>query len=404
MLEKQDVIIVSFEPWGTAHQSECSRIAYELGQHNRVLYVNPPLDNRRAKLFAHLPDVAKRLHVVKGLTDEITQVADRIWTLSPGIIVRSLRDVKNPFLFDVLNYYNNKKLAKEIAKAVAKLGFSTLVLLNYGELFRSFYLNRFLPHTLSAYFFGSSQGVYASKKWHGLRLEPLLLAKSDVVLAGSIPLLQAAKQLNKNSFFVGQGFDEYRFSDGASHEVPAFMGQIPKPIVGYIGSLRADRIDFHLIKALAEREPGWSFVLIGPEDEVFATSELHRLPNVFFPGNIDEAFLPACLSAFDVAIDPMPHHVAWKLHYPRKVDEYLIMGKPVVAVRSPASEFFEKYIALAESADEFHDKIGALLEGELTVECERGINFAKEHTWAQVSQNISKVLYDAMYAKLTRAR
>jgi glycosyltransferase involved in cell wall biosynthesis len=59
---------------------------------------------------------------------------------------------------------------------------------------------------------------------------------------------------------------------------------IKKPIIGYIGALYKLRLDLDLIEFIAKSKPEWNIVLIGPEDDSFRQSPLHKLSNVYFLG------------------------------------------------------------------------------------------------------------------------
>jgi glycosyltransferase involved in cell wall biosynthesis len=366
-----------------------------------VLFVNPPIDHRRAKQNPDHPYVARRIRVAEGIEDSVVHVADRVWALYPPVVVRSLRGIQNHWVFDAFNYWNNYLLAKYIQRSCRKLHFDHYILVNAGEIFRSYYLSRLLNAVLFVYYLQNNQIIYAQKRWHGIRLEPKLIAKADLVVVGSLPLSQVAKEINQNTHFVGQGYEGRQFASTRTFTVPPDMENLPRPIIGYFGSLRASRIDYKLLLKIARARPEWTFVLIGPEDEILATSELHILPNVFFPGNKDVSELPLYLNTFDVAIDPMHRDSAHKVHYPRKVDEYLALGKPVVATKSPASAYFADYIHLADRSADFIAKIALALAGEDTDIRKQRIAFAQTHSWEKIGQKILKLIQESLYRKYT---
>ena len=120
---------------------------------------------------------------------------------------------------------------------------------------------------------------------------------------------------------------------------------------------------------------------IGPEDEDFKESKLHSLQNVFFLGAKIPKTLPAYIAAFDVCINPQLISEVTIGNYPRKVDEYLAMGKPVVATKTPAMEIFKQHTYLAESYNDYCTLIQtALSEDNLTLQQQRK-DFASQHTW-----------------------
>ena len=74
----------------------------------------------------------------------------------------------------------------------------------------------------------------------------------------------------------------------------------------------------------------YSIVLVGPEDEDFMKSKLHQIENIFFLGSKSEVELSSYINGFDVAINPQLVNMMTIGNYPRKIDEYLAMGKPIV--------------------------------------------------------------------------
>lgn len=44
MIRNRDIIVVGQQPWDVEIGSNCKNIATEFAKHNRVLYVNSPLD------------------------------------------------------------------------------------------------------------------------------------------------------------------------------------------------------------------------------------------------------------------------------------------------------------------------------------------------------------------------
>jgi teichuronic acid biosynthesis glycosyltransferase TuaH len=122
-------------------------------------------------------------------------------------------------------------------------------------------------------------------------------------------------------------------------------------------------------------------VLVGPEDEAFQNSELHQIENVHFLGSKKMEELPNYLYGFDVALNPQKLNEVTIGNYPRKIDEYLAMGKPTVATKTKAMEVFADYVYLANNKEEYVDLIDrALKENTPEKEIERE-KLARSHTW-----------------------
>lgn len=391
MVTNQDFIIVGQQAWDTEIGSNCKNIAFELSKHNRVLYVNPPLD--RITLFKkrHDEKVIKRKEILRGKKDNLIKVEKNLWNLYPDCILESINWIKSHFLFDFFNKHNNKRYAHSIAKAVKTLGLKDYVLFNDNDIFRSFYLKDILHPKTSIYYSRDYMLGTDYWKYHGVKLEPQLMAKSDVCIANSYYLTNYCKQYNPNSFFVGQGCDLSTFTS-FKHQDLGDLQNLAKSIIGYVGTLASSRLDIPLLEFLAVTEPDWSIVLIGPEDTGFQKSNLHNLKNVHFLGLKEVAILPNYINTIDVCINPQLVNDITVGNYPRKIDEYLALGKPVVAIETEAMQMFKPYAYLANGKKNFVQLIKlALAENSIDKQQER-ITFALSHSW----ENCVKEIYKAM--------
>src|SRR5690606_16301654 len=104
---------------------------------------------------------------------------------------------------------------------------------------------------------------------------------------------------------------------------------------------------------ISTKFPSYSIVLVGPQDKNFAESVLHTLGNVFFLGAKRPEELPDYINSFDVCINPQILNDLTIGNYPRKVDEYLALGKPVVATKTDSMIAFENFVYLAENYEEW---------------------------------------------------
>ena len=189
---------------------------------------------------------------------------------------------------------------------------------------------------------------------HGKRIEPLTIKKADVVVTNSLYYTEYAKKNNKNSYMVGQGCDTSLFDDKKRQIEPAAeLADITKPIIGYVGNIAHIRLDVNLLVYIAQTLQEMQIVLVGPEDQVFKESELHQLSNVHFLGSKPENRLPEFIKGFDICINPQVLNITTIGNYPRKIDEYLAMGKPVLATKTVAMEYFAEHTYLAETKEEY---------------------------------------------------
>lgn len=391
-LINRDIVVVGQQPWDVEIGSNCKDIALEFAKHNRVLYVNSPLD--RITLLRHKADtkVQKRMAVIKGEQPSLVPIQNNLWNLFPDEMIESINWLPSQFLFDIFNKRNNQKLAKSIGKAIQTLGFKDVILFNDNDMFRCFYLPDLLKPAISIYY--SRDFMLAVDYWkkHGTKLEPLLIAKSDIAVANSTYLANYCKQYNANSFYVGQGCDLGLFAQPEAAIIPEDIMPITKPIIGYVGALQSLRLDMAIIGHLAKEQPNWQIVLVGPEDDAFKASSLHQIPNVHFLGSKPPTTLPAYINAFDVCINPQIVNAVTIGNYPRKIDEYLAAGKPTVATQTEAMSIFSDHVYLATSKEDYVTLIAKALADNNEVLAESRKNFATSHTWANSVKDIYKAI------------
>ncbi|WP_345951608.1 glycosyltransferase [Mucilaginibacter sp. PAMB04274] len=392
MIKNRDILVVGQQAWDIEIGSNCKNIALEFSKYNRVLYVNPPLDRITMLRQRHDEKVQKRMAVIRHEQEDLVQLGPNLWNLYPDKLIESINWIKAHWLFDLLNKRNNKLFASAIKKALHVLGFENVIIFNDSDMFRSFYLKELLQPDLSIYYSRDYLLATDYYRHHGKKLEPMLISKSDLCVANSEYLTDYCKKYNPHSYYVGQGCDLTTFTDVDTNVVPADIARIGNPVIGYVGVLFSARLDINILVHIALNNPDWNLVLIGPEDESFINSKLHQLDNVHFLGAKAPAELPAYINAFDVCINPQVLNELTIGNYPRKIDEYLAMGKPVVATKTQAMKVFEKHTYTASTKEEYPALIRkALVEDSPQARINRK-GFAAGHTW---TNNVNEI-YEAI--------
>ena len=391
-LKGRDIIVVGQQPWDISIGSNCKNIALEWSKYNRVLYVNSPLDRISKFRGKADPKITKRVSVVEGKSKGLIPIKENLWNLFPDEMIESINWIKWPFFFEFFNKRNNKLFSSSILKAVEELGFKDFILFNDNDMFRSFYLKSLLKPAISIYY--SRDFMLAVDYWsfHGKKHEPELIADSDICVANSTYLADYCRKYNSNSFYVGQGceLDIFMQTDGLA--IPNDMLPIKGPIIGYVGALQSIRLDISILEYIAATKPEWSVVLVGPEDNEFQASALHQKNNVYFLGSKDPSTLPAYINAFDVCINPQIVNQVTIGNYPRKIDEYLAVGKPVVATKTEAMSIFKDHCYLAETKEDYVRMIAEGLQNNNSdLKAERR-NFASAHTWENSVLEIDKAI------------
>lgn len=391
-MKNKCVIMFGLQSWDIEIGSNFKNIARIISSHNRVLYVNRPLDSiRRVRHFKN-KEVLQRLESIKGNVNAIEEVEKNIWVLNPRVILLSINNLPSGKVYNFLNENNNKKLAEEILYFSDQLSFEDPLLIIDNDFFNGLYLKEYLKPALFIYYlrdFLLSQKYF---KRHGKRAEPLIIKKADAVCTNSLYLKNYAEKYNSESFYVGQGCEVDDFAK-QDQPLPNDMISISGPIVGYCGMLTSKRLDIGLLEYIAINNPNWNLVLVGPSDREFSESKLPELENVFLLGSKHPWELPAYVRHFDVCINPQLINQMTIGNYPRKIDEYLAAGKPVVATNTETMKYFEQVVYLCENKEQYLSQIQkALEEKDDNKKKEERIYYAKSHTWEASVDDMYRVI------------
>ena len=235
---------------------------------------------------------------------------------------------------------------------------------------------------------------------HGPRCEEMLVRQSDIVLANSSYFAEQLRPLNRHTYVLNTGVNLELYDATRHWDKPTDMQNIPSPIVGYTGAIIESRLDSELLYNIARQLPGYSFVFVGPEDKHFQKHLLHNLKNVFFTGRKEVEELPKYIQHFDICINPQILNSITDGNYPLKIDEYLAMGKPIVATSTHTMRsIFAGHTHLAVSTEEWIIALKAAANeaGNPKLENAR-IAFAHTHSWGHSVQTI----YNAITRYVTK--
>jgi teichuronic acid biosynthesis glycosyltransferase TuaH len=378
-IKNRDIVLFSFQPWNSEIAFNFKDMAFELARYNRVLFIDRARDRNSALkwLFSGKPEDGVNRH-------ELESIQDHFWVFHPKVLLESGNWSPNYRLFDYFNRINNKRLATEIKNTIRLLGFKNCLLINDNDFFRGLYLKSLLPIREYIFYirdFLTSQPYF---KKFGPRCETEMIQKADLVVANSAWLAAYAGQWNPNSVDIGQGCNLDAFVK--SYPEPEDLKAIPRPIIGYCGAISSQRLDEDLLLHIAASLPEMSLVMVGPADSQFVNSKLRKGKNVFFLGGKKPEETAAYIHQFTVCINPQLVNQLTVGNYPRKIDEYLASGKPVVATATAAMEMFRSHTILCNSKEEYVQHIRKLVDEPFWTSEEwqnKRKEFALTHDWEQ---------------------
>lgn len=380
MIEGKNFIFTGLQPWDISIGSNAKDIALEVSKHNRVLYVNTPLDKKNYANKNKSPEFIQRKNVITQKSHWLRQINPNLWILDYPFTIWPINFLPDGYLFDWVNKLNSKRMYSFVRSILSQLHFDEYILFIDNDIYRSFYAKEMLQPSYSIYY---RRDNLISAYWqkHAPRLEPMLCKKCDLVVANSIQLAEAVQSYNQNCYDIGQGLDLSKYDHQTNYPVPKDLSTIQRPVVGYVGWITSRRLDADLIYEIAAKCPDITFAMVGGEDDYFRTHKLHTLNNVIFLGEKPQVEVPSYVAHFDICINPQKVNEITIGNYPRKIDEYLALGKPVIATRTKTMSIFDKHVWNCSNADEYVKAIREALLKNTDEAIQERIRFAHTHTW-----------------------
>jgi glycosyltransferase involved in cell wall biosynthesis len=238
-----------------------------------------------------------------------------------------------------------------------------------------------------------------------IQREKELLAKADVVFCGGRKLHESKSRLNSNCHFYGCGVEIEHFGKARSQDlaVPHDLDFIHRPMLGYFGVVD-ERLDYELIEKLADANPDWSIVIIGPLAKVDPNALPVRV-NIYWLGKRDYAQLPAYTKAFSVCLMPFALNEATEYINPTKALEYMATGKQIVSSAVPdVVSNFSSVVKVASSHEEFIQFCREAVATPDQSAIQRGVEMAEQNSWDSIVAKLEEHVRHVLKGKAGQGR
>lgn len=342
VLRGRDIVCVSSLDWD-AHWTSKQQIMHRLAATNRILYVEEPVT-----MLAPLKVPALWWRWA-ALVPRIRRAEPGLWTLRPPPLL--------PFgnVRPVVNRLNQWWLAHYVRWAARRLGFSDYLLWTYLPTSVAL-VDRLEPVALVYHCVDEHSAFPGFVDPAVVRAyDDALTRSADLVITTAENLRLSRAELNPHTYHVANAADVAHFGRALDPALtlPDDIAAIPQPRIGVIG-VHDERLDEAAIVAIAQADPAWHVVLVGPVREGDVDeARLRALPNVHLLGGKTLAELPAYLKALDVALIPYKLNELSRNIFPLKLFEYLAGGVPVVSAALPELASYAGMVALAASPQDY---------------------------------------------------
>jgi len=225
----------------------------------------------------------------------------------------------------------------------------------------------------------------------------------DLVFTTSHKMYKKALQFSDSVYNVPAGIDSSKFPPKNALTIPSDIGEIARPIIGYIGAI-SDVFDKELIIKLANSLPSVNIVLVGPKYTNITT--LRNIKNILLLGERPHDLMPNYINSFDIVLIPYIVNEATDSVYSCKLNEYLSLGKIVLSTNLQEIKIFNEknnhLINIGINAEDFIQKAKKLVE-TLTEDTEENrtmrIKIAKENTWDERFSKIDTAISGSLKLK-----
>ena len=395
-MNQYDVVCISSIDWDfiwQGHQEIMTRLA--AGGH-RVLFIENT--GVRPPRVSDLPRVISRLRNWRKGTKGFREEKSNLFIHSPIVV---------PLPYSrIAQWLNQRMLMRGINRWMRAIGATRPVVWTFLPTPLARDLIKAIDPALTIYYCIDDLASSSHEARKIVKSEQALFREADLVFVTSERLRQRAAQFSNrvHLFPFAVNLAVFQKSREEREAVPADLAALKRPIAGYVGGLH-QWVDQDLLVEIATKLPKINFALIGPEQT--DVSRLKALPNIHLFGQRPHADLPRYVSGFDCGLVPYRITEYTANVYPTKLNEYLVMGIPVVATDLAEIRRFNAehglIVHIAESPDDYAAAVkNAVAAVPLPSEVSRRIEVAESNSWERRLEKMSLLIDAELTERMAR--
>lgn len=279
----------------------------------------------------------------------------------------------------ILSKISKKRFYHQLNKYLIKENFKNFIIWSFYPLevdyFKEVPAKIFVFDTVDNWIEHPSYSQFKSKLIENYKI---IDQKADLIFTVSSDL-QNLFEDEKKVYWISNGVDVKHYQQ----KYPIInrdIGEIKKPIVGYIGTIQ-DRLDQGLLEYLIKNNPHKSFVLVGPVWYPEIEHYFSDYKNVHFLGRKSYEEIPMYIQQFDVGIIPHKVDKFIKSTNPMKMYEYLACQKPIVSTSGGDIELFKDLVYITNDFKQFNEYLGKAFKEDSDKLRKARLEKVKDHSW-----------------------
>lgn len=389
MLTGRDIICLSSIDWESHWQIHHQLATSLVDAGNRVLFIENT--GVRAPGVRDLSRIRQRARNWWHSTKGFREVRPNLFVYSPVFL---------PFPYSsAARWFNRTLLFRGLRRWMDATAFRRPLLLTFLPTPLAHDLIREIDPALVVYYCADDFAATSTAARRVAPSELALFRRADLIFVTSERLLEKASAVSSHVHALPAGVDFHKFDSvrRAAGPPPADLAPLARPLIGYVGAMHL-WVDQPLLAAAADAMPDATFVLIGPQQ--VDVSMLAARTNIVLLGARPHDQVPAYVKAFDVALVPYVRSEFTDSVYPVKLNEYLAMGVPVVAMDLPEIRRFNQQhdgvLTVASTPDGFISAIHQALDGAAPGALDRRVAVAESNSWTTRLEHMSALVLDAL--------
>ena len=384
MIKNQNIICISSIDWDFIWQQHQTIVSALAKNGNRVLFIENT--GVRMPTISDMPRIKKRIFnwfkSIKGFRKQM----DNLYTYSPLIL---------PFPYlRIARWINRYLLLSSLERWMKVMDFYDPIIWTFLPTPIVLDLVDGISHKAFVYYCTDNFSATSKAAKKIIKYEKKVLNKADAVFVMAESLVEYCSKFNDNVICIPMGIDiESFFVKNQDDKRPLEIEGFNNRIIGYIGGIR-NSIDQELIIYLAKNLTDFTFVFVGPLQTDI--TPLRQFKNIIFIDQKLHTELSKYIRYFDVCIIPYKKNDYTNNISPAKLNEYLIMGKPIVSTKLKEIKIFNQennnVLYIADDYQNFAELLIEAIKQDNDLLKNKRIEIARNNSWDKKIEEMCEVI------------